>query len=104
MSYAPQDGRYEFDFSAVKQDFDRNAVEGAIAAACRDYAAIGEAFMSDAQNRISEDRLDEGGAIEGAANGRLGAVRETLEAALVAHAPAGDGALLRALMEGQPAR
>jgi hypothetical protein len=34
-SYAPQDGRYRFDFSGTRNDFDRTAVEGAIGDACK---------------------------------------------------------------------
>ncbi len=40
-SYAPQDGRYRFDFSGARNDFDRNAVEKAIDDACSAYRKIG---------------------------------------------------------------
>lgn len=102
-SYAPQDGRYDFDFSDVRLEFDRGAVERAIAAACTEYVAIGEAFLRDARADASGGDVPPNGMrIEGSANAKVSAVRERLEASLNAEAPNGNNAVLLALLNGRP--
>ena len=40
-AYAPQDGRYKFDFSKVRMTFDEKAVDAAIKTACDKVHAAG---------------------------------------------------------------
>lgn len=100
-SYAPQDGRYDFDFSEVRTDFDAAAVERAIVTACAEYAEIGATFLAEARADTSDDLPPNGMQIEGRANSRAGAVREALEEVLQAQAPNGNNAVLMALINGE---
>lgn len=104
-SYAPQDGRYDFDFSAVRLDFDEAAVERGIAGACAEYAAIGSAFMAAARADSGEDDVPPNGErIARDANAQAGAVRSRLETLLTAQAPSGNNAIFTALLNGKPVR
>lgn len=100
-SYAPQDGRYDFDFADVKLDFDRAATEAAIADACAEFVEIGESFLAEARAGVVDDYLPNGMQIEGSANAKAGAVRQRLEAALQAQAPGGNYAVFTALINGR---
>lgn len=102
-SYAPQDGRYDFDFSAVRLDFDTAAVERAVADACAEYIAIGEAFVADARADVvpGDDVPPNGMQLESSANGKASLVRARLEQVLESQAPGGNNALLMALLNGE---
>jgi hypothetical protein len=100
-TYAPQDGRYDFDFSEVRTDFSAAAVERAIVNACAEYGTIGEAFLAEARAKITEDNLEEGMPIEGEANGNVQRVRSQLETVLQAQAPGGNSAIYTALLNGR---
>jgi hypothetical protein len=100
-SYAQQGGRYRYDFAQVKTGFDRQAVAAAVASACAEYVAIGEVFVNEARGRIVNDMLPGGDELQAAANRRVEPVRQRLEDALQAHAPAGNGALFQALLAGE---
>lgn len=101
-SYAPQDGRYDFDFSSVRLTFDRSAVERAIAEACEEYVAIGEAFLAEARADASGDEPPPNGMrIEQSANAKAGAVRERLAELLNAQAPGGTNEIVLALLNGR---
>ncbi len=100
-SYAPSDGRYDFDFSEVKTDFDRAAVDRAIEEACGAYRGIGERFLATARPKVVNDDLPGGMDLEGAANAEAAPVRARLEEALKTLAPAGNGALFTALLNGK---
>lgn len=99
-SYAPQDGRYMFDFSAARNDFDRRAVDGAIARACNEYRAIGEEFQAAARRGISNDFLPDGDALENAANARVSPLVAALGEQLQGLAPTGNTVILNALLNG----
>src|SRR5690606_29095643 len=87
-SYAPQDGRYDFDFSDVRLSFDEAGVERAIAAACAEYTAIGEAFLAEARADARGAEVPPNGMrIEQSANAKVAAVRARLEELLTAQAP-----------------
>ncbi|NND44435.1 MAG: hypothetical protein HKN58_03860 [Xanthomonadales bacterium] len=101
QSYAPSDGRYQFDFSSVKTNFDRPAVVNAINSACAEYRTIGETFVRDANQRVNAGLLEQLPGLEGAANLEAGHVRAALEETLKAHAPSADGALLTALLNAE---
>jgi hypothetical protein len=101
-SYAPQDGRYDFDFSAVRRSFDEAAVKRGIAAACTEYAQIGDAFMSAARaDAGGRDLPPNGNRLEQEANANAGIVRARLESLLQAEAPSGNNALHLALLNGR---
>jgi hypothetical protein len=100
-SYAQQDGRYRYDFAQVRTAFDRQAVAAAVASACAEYVAIGQAFVNEARGRIVDDLLPGGDELQGTANRRVEPVRQRLEDTLQAQAPAGNGALFQALLAGE---
>lgn len=99
-SYAPQDGRYQFDFSDVRNEFDRAAVESAIKSACIEYRKIGEAFMAEAKANMEGDMLQNGDALEGAANAKAFPLMSALGDELQSLAPSGNAAILNALLNG----
>lgn len=101
-SYAPQDGRYDFDFSDVRFSFDKAAVARGIAEACSEHAAIGEAFVAAARADAGDQELPPNGMrLESDANRRAGAVQARLEALLESQAPGGNNAVHPALLNGQ---
>jgi hypothetical protein len=100
-SYAPQDGRYKFDFSKVRATFDRAAVAAAIKSACAEYVKVGTAFVAEAKARIVNDSLPTGQQLEQAANGKLLPMYRTLEETVKAQAPASDYGLFTALQNPQ---
>ena len=100
-SYAAQDGRYRYDFSAVRTSFDRQAVGSAVSAACAEYTVLGQAFVADARARVVDDMLPAGEALEGTVNAQAAPIRQRLEAELEAQAPAANGALFQALLNGE---
>jgi hypothetical protein len=99
-SYAPQDGRYRFDFSGARNDFDRSAVEGAIVDACKAYREIGAGFLAAARAHTEDELVSEGYELEQAANGEAFALMEELGKKLQALGPAGNAPILTALMSG----
>lgn len=100
-SYAPQDGRYRFEFGDVRKTFDQAAVAAAVDSACAEYRAIGERFLAEARARRQGDSVPGGFDLEQAANRQVAPVRQRLEDALTDLAPAADGALFMALLNGE---
>ena len=104
-SYAPQDGRYDFDFSDVRLSFDSAAVARGIETACAEYTAIGEAFVAEARaDARGVEVPPHGMRIEQSANAKVATVRARLEELLTAQAPGGNYALLTALLNGRRVR
>ena len=101
-SYAPQDGRYRFDFSGMRESFDRDAVTRAVARACGEYRRIGEAFLAEAKAKVSDESLEAGGPLEDAANRDVSALNVALEKELAALAPNAKNAVLMAMLNGRP--
>lgn len=99
-SYAPQDGRYRFDFSGMRNDFDQAAVDRAIAGACSEYREIGDAFMADARAGMQDDMLPNGYELQNAANARAFALMSALGDTLQSLGPTGNAPILNALMSG----
>ena len=99
-SYAPQDGRYQFDFSTMRNDFDSAAVERAIESACAEYRKIGEAFMAEAQANMEGDMLPNGFDLESAANAKAFPVISALGDSLTSLGPSGNAPILTALIGG----
>ncbi|MEQ9561071.1 MAG: hypothetical protein RLN69_01025, partial [Woeseiaceae bacterium] len=100
-SYAPQDGRYRFDFSGVKESFDKAAVGQAIASFCKGFRAAGEAFMSEAKSGIEDDFLPGGYELEQKYNGIVSKYVQQLEIVIQTQAPAANNALYLALLNGE---
>lgn len=100
-SYAPQDGRYRFDFPNFSKGFDREVVASSIGKACDDYRRIGEEFMTAAEQQVSDSTLQAGPAIENRANGLAAKVQQELESVLLQHAPDAKSAVLLAMINGQ---
>lgn len=100
-SYAAQDGRYGYDFSGVRTTFDRQTVAAAVDSACAEYTALGQAFVADARSRIVDDMLPGGEALQGTANAQAEPIRKRLQDVLEAQAPAANGALFQALLNGE---
>jgi hypothetical protein len=99
-SYAPQDGRYDFDFSGMRNNFDRAAVESAIKSACAEYRRIGGEFMAAAKAGMQGDMLPNGPALENAANAKASPLMNALGDKLKSLGPAGNAPILTALING----
>lgn len=100
---APHDGRYDFDFSAVKLTFDRDAARTGIADACAAWTVIATEFYGEAQALRSGDPRALS-ALERQYAARVTPVEEKLRAAIAAAGPSNNEALFIALLNGQPAR
>jgi hypothetical protein len=100
-SYAPQDGRYDFDFSKVRMTFDKTKVDAAVTQACREYAAQGKTFLAKLDAKLAANDHDGAFKLEMSASGWIAPVRERLETVLKANAPSADYALLNALQNGK---
>ncbi len=100
-SYAPQDGRYDFDFSIVRLGFDKPTVSSAIAKACADWTKEAAAFKTKAQAFVDTENFDAAYALERSASGRVAPIEETLNRVLSEQAPAADYALFTALQNGR---
>lgn len=99
-SYAPQDGRYRFDFSGLTLEFDRQALAESIASACSEYQRLGEAFMANAAKLRQADDLPGGFELETSVNQQASLINQKLERELQSRAPASSGALYQALLNG----
>lgn len=88
---------------AAQKDFDDLVTEELTrnCGASGRFAVWGQAFVNEARGRIVNDMLPGGDELQGAANRRVEPVRQRLEAALQAKAPAGNGALFQALLTGE---
>jgi hypothetical protein len=101
-TYAYKPARARYDFSAMRYEFDRDAVGSAITSACAEYHRIGEAFMAEARRRVADSDLSQGERIAGEAGSRVDALRERLERLFEAQIPADDLTLYGALMNATP--
>lgn len=100
-SYAPQDGRYRFDFSEVRYSFDQTSVRQAIVSFCKNYEATGEAFMREAKSGMEDDFLPGGYELEQKYNGMMSKYVQQLESVLQAQAPEANNAIFMALLNGE---
>lgn len=99
-SYAPQDGRYDFDFSGIRTSYDQAAVDRAIDAACAAWEAEGRAFKAEVQALVDAEKWDEAHAYEQGAFGRVDAIVTPVQEILQREAPAANYAVFNALMNG----
>ncbi len=103
-SYAPQDGRYDFDFSEVRTAFDKGAVTAAVAKACAGWTREAAAFQAKVRGMV--DAGNDQGAFdyERASYAKVDAIEAPLNAVLGEQAPSANYALFNALMNGRRAK
>lgn len=99
-SYAPKDGRYDFDFSKVRMSFDRQAVSTAIAENCAAWANEAAAFQKKA--RALADAGDFAGAdnLQRSGYATTEKLEKAIEDVLNAQTP-GDSAFVMAMLNGK---
>jgi hypothetical protein len=99
--YAPDDGRYQFDFSRVRMSFDRAGVARAVAAACGDYISVAGGFQIEAGARVAQG--DHAGAhtVQERARARVEPIAATLSETLQKEAPADPADIVSALQNAR---
>lgn len=103
-TYAPQDGRYTFDFSKVRFTFDKAAVEGAIKQACGEYRAQGKTFLAKLDPLVAKEDWQGAHDLEQRAMSWIDPVRRRLDEALTKQSPNSDYALITAMQNPKRAR
>jgi hypothetical protein len=101
QAYAPQDGRYEFDFSKVRMRFDEKTVDAAIRTACENVRIAGKAFLAKVDALIAAKDWDGAFKAEGVAQAQLSPIREELEAEFRKISPGDFTEIQLALMSGR---
>lgn len=96
-SRVPQDGRYDFDFSKVRTDFDKRAVASAIANACAEWSKQAAAFQQKASTHMKSNQSSAAFKLERSASAKVDRIEDRLEAVLNMQAPSANHALLEAL-------
>lgn len=102
-SYAPQDGRYQFDFAAVSTDFDTDALASTIEMACSDYRRIGEQFLAAARRSAGGQDAPpaDGFQLQNQANASVSAINTALSGELQAATSGWSTALYLALISAE---
>ncbi len=100
-SYAPQDGRYQFNFADLRESFEKEDVAKAVRAACADYAKVGETFLLAARDKVTDKNLDDGPLLETTANAKADRIRGELEDQLKKLSPNSKNTILMAMVSGQ---
>lgn len=103
-SYAPQDGRYDFDFSGVRTGFDKAAVSAAVGKACADWTKEAAAFQLKARALVDAKNSRAAFEHERAAAAVVAPIEAALNGVLAAEAPSANHALVLALQNPRPAR
>lgn len=103
-SYAPQDGRYDFDFSEVRTSYNAAAVDKAIEKACADWTKVASEFYARASAQFKADDLDGAYRTEQEYGPKVTPIESALETVLNREAPAANNAIFTALMNGTPAK
>jgi hypothetical protein len=88
-TYAPKDGRYDFDFSKVRMTFNKETVSNAIATACADWTKEAVAFKEKAQALMISGQSQAALDLEGSTSKKVSAMNSKLQAVLDAEGPAG---------------
>lgn len=99
-AYAPQDGRYRFDFAKVRMTFDEAKVDAAIKSACERVHAAGRDFLAKVDPVIAQKDWDNAFKLEHWAHGRLSPIRHDLQIAMDALSPGDFTEIQLALMNG----
>lgn len=100
-AYAPQDGRYKFDFSKVRMTFDEKQVDAAIKTACDKVHAAGRDFLAKIDPVIAKQDWDNAFKLEVWAQGRLEPIRTEMQAAFNKLSPGDFTEIQLALMNGK---
>jgi hypothetical protein len=100
-AYAPQDGKYNFDFSKVRTSFDEKAVDAAVKEGCESYAAAGKAFLAKVDPMISKQDWNGAFKLEQTANAGVEPIRAKMNAKLEPLSPNYGYPLMNALMNGK---
>lgn len=99
-AYAPQSGRYRFDFSKVRMTFDKAKVEAAIKTACGKVHSAGKAFLAKVDPLLAANNWDGAFKAEQAAMAALEPIRKELQAAYDRIGPGDFSEIQLALMNG----
>lgn len=99
-AYAPQDGRYRFDFSKVRMTFDEAKVDAEIKSACERVHAAGRDFLAKIDPVIAQKDWDNAFKLEHWAKGRLNPIRHDLQVAMDKLSPGDFSEIQLALMNG----
>lgn len=81
-TYAPQDGRYKFDFSKVPASFDKTAADAAVKTACDAYKIKGAEFLKKLDPLIATKNWDAAFKLEQTANSGIEPIRMKMKASL----------------------
>lgn len=100
-SYAPQDGRYKFDFSKVRMTFDEKAVDAAVKEGCDGYKAEGVKFLAKIDPMIARQDWEGAHRAEQAAMGGVDIVLDRMNAKLAKLSPDDGYPMLTALQNGK---
>jgi predicted nucleotidyltransferase len=100
-TYAPQDGRYNFDFSKVRMTFDEKAVEAAIKEGCDAYKAEGVKFLAKIDPMIARQDWEGAHRAEQAAMGPVSTIIERMNGKLAQLSPDAGYPLMSALQNGK---
>lgn len=103
-TYAPQDGKYDFDFSKVRYTFDKAAVDGAIKQACAEYRAQGKTFLAKLDPLIAAKNWEAAHQLEQGAMRWVDPVRQRLDDVLSKQSPNSDYALVTAMQNPKRAK
>ena len=105
-TYAPQDGRYQFDFSKVRMTFNKAVVANAISKACAAWTKEAAAFKEKASALMNSGQSQAAHNLEGTASSRVNAIVATLKTVLDAEGPAGNFnmAMMDALQNPKPVK
>jgi hypothetical protein len=100
---APQDGRYDFDFSKVRTRYDGAKVTAIVAEACAAWTELAADFHRQAQSLQRAGNAEAIDRLLGNAAGKLQPVVQKFEAGLKAEGPSNNEAFFLALGSGTPA-
>lgn len=99
-AYAPQEGRYRFDFSKVRMTFDEAKVDAEIKSACERVHVAGRDFLAKVDPVIAQKDWDNAFKLERGAQGRLNPIRHDLQVAMDKLSPGDSSEIVLALMNG----
>lgn len=100
-SYAPQDGRYKFDFSKVRMMFDEKAVDAAVKEGCDAYKAEGVKFLAKIDPMIKRQDWEGAHKAEQAAMGPVSQIIDRMNARLAKLSPEDGYPMIMALQNGK---
>ncbi|HOZ26603.1 MAG: hypothetical protein KBF30_00605 [Hyphomonadaceae bacterium] len=99
-AYAPQSGRYKFDFSKVRMTFDKPKIDAAIKTACDKVHVAGKAFLAKVDPLIAAKNWDAAFKAEQSAMAALEPIRKELQAAYDRLGPGDFTEIQLAMMNG----